>query len=806
MNAFTALEQYLHEVKRRVEILVATRGLGVAAAAALGLTLAIVVLANRFAFARWSVISGRTVLFGALAAIILAVLVRPLLEMRKRHAPWVRRLEKRFPAFEERIQTFVDQKTPDRPNPILDLLAEDTLRLAVEAPPDRITPSGPMWSFAGVALAALAVLVWLGVAGPGYWGYGTARLWAGWLKPAVSDLYQIVVKPGNATIRRKADLLVSARTIGFYSPGARVFAKFASSAKWEEAPMQRTLDDAGFEFVFAGVDESLRYYIAAGGVKSPEYEIKVVEMPNVKRLRLTYRYPAWTGLASHTEEPDGDVRAVAGTEVQVEVETDRPLASGLLRVDGASNVDLKSDGKWSRGQLTVQKDGRYFVASLYNGETVRLSDDFYIEAIPDQAPTVKVLRPGRDSRATSIEEVTAQFEAQDDFGVKGFELHYSVNGGPEKTVNLALADRKQSMAAHTFFLENFSLVPGDVVSYYAVARDAKVETKTDMYFVEVQPFEREFFQSQQMGGGGGGGGGDDESAQISRRQKEIVNATWNLARERNLDKQKAADHAKTLSGIQSKLREQAQTLARRMKARQLAGASNDFKIFVENMEKAAEEMGPASDKLAGQKWEGALPPEQKALQHLLRAESIFRQIQVAFGNQGGGGGGMGRDLADMFNLELDVEKNQYETAPQATAQERDRELDQALEKLRELARRQEQLAEQQKRQQALSFDQRWQQEMLRREAEELARQLQQMQQQQQRQQGSQSSRSQQQSGQQQGSQGNGTPQRASSTLERTIERLQQATRDMQPTPGAQGQPGSEAQQQAARERAEQRLR
>ena len=43
----------------------------------------------------------------------------------------------------------------------------------------------------------------------------------------------------------------------------------------------------------------------------------------------------------------------------------------------------------------------------------------------------------------------------------------------------------------------------------------------------------------------------------------------------------------------------------------------------------------------------ALPPEQKALLHLLRAEATRRQIQVAFGNRGGGGGGggAGRDLA-----------------------------------------------------------------------------------------------------------------------------------------------------------------
>ena len=125
-----------------------------------------------------------------------------------------------------------------------------------------------------------------------------------------------------------------------------------------------------------------------------------------------------------------------------------------------------------------------------------------------------------------------------------------------------------------------------------------------------------------------------------------------------------------------------------------------------------------------------MPSEQKALQNLLRAEATFRQIQVAFGSQGGGGGaggGAGRDLASLFDLELDTEKNQYETAQTAggSASQQQKEIDDALQKLDQLARRQEELAQQQRNNQQ-SSEQRWQQEMLRREAEELQRQMEQM--------------------------------------------------------------------------------
>ena len=162
-----------------------------------------------------------------------------------------------------------------------------------------------------------------------------------------------------------------------------------------------------------------------------------------------------------------------------------------------------------------------------------------------------------------------------------------------------------------------------------------------MFFIEAQPFERNYSQSQQEGGGGGGGGGQGEQQnQISQRQKEIITATWNQLKgsgARGSD----AENAAFLSSVQSKLRDQAKSLSERMKARQIEGAGDSFKSFVDDMDKAVEAMGPASDKLKGAKWQDALAPEQKALQYLLRAEATFRDIQVAFGSRGGRGGGGG---------------------------------------------------------------------------------------------------------------------------------------------------------------------
>jgi hypothetical protein len=325
--------------------------------------------------------------------------------------------------------------------------------------------------------------------------------------------------------------------------------------------------------------------------------------------------------------------------------------------------------------------------------------------------------------------VTVGVKAEDQFGLNDVHLHYSVNGGPDRDVNLLKAPGEKSAdGSYTLRLEDFKLVPGDLVSLYATAKDGHSESRTDITFIQADPFEREFSQSQQMGGGGGGGGQNNQ-IEISKREKELIAATWKQQNDKAATAKDAAATGRFLSDAQQKLRDQVMALSARMESRDLSEANEEFTDFEKDMQEAATAMGPSADKLKATKWKDAIPLEQQALQALLHAESTFRKIQVAFGQRGGGGGGTnsaGRDLASLFDLELDTEKNQYETA-QATspADQHQKDVEDALAKLDALAKRQEDLANQQHNPQQ-SFQERWQQEMLRREAEQLQRQMEQL--------------------------------------------------------------------------------
>jgi hypothetical protein len=733
MTAREQLHAYIAQLEQRLRLSTWLRGFAILTGGALVATLVLVTIANALAFSHGSVTAARFALILILAIAAAAGLALPLLRLTRRRA--IGTAEAAFPQFQQRLTTFTERDGHDA---FIELLAGDTLEIAQSAEPTQFVTDLRLWTSLGAGVGAFAVLLWMIAAGPGFLGYGASLLWTGPHRDKLA-LYDLRVTPGDAVVRRHADQMISAIPTGLREPSVKVHARFQSSSKWEEIAMLPRAAGSfagGYEFLFAGLPENVEYYVTAGAITSKHFNIRVTDLPVVKQIRVIYHYPAWTGMPSEVEERGGDLRAVIGTQAELDISTDRPLQGGQVAFDNGQPIQLSGGANnVYHGTVKMDRDGVYHVAGVEQGQPVRVSEDFFIEARKANPPQISLVRPGHgDYHASPIEEVTIAAKATDEYGLHDLALHYSVNGGPETTVDLLQQDMlhqksaKEADGATTLSLENFKLVPGDLVSVYATAKDGNAEAHTDMMFIQAEPFEREFSQSQVTGGGGGGGGGGDPSAEISQREKEIISQTFKQQGDKNSTQQQAADIAKLLSQSQSTLRDQAVSLSGRLEARELTDEVKAIGDFQKDMLAASQAMEPAAQQLQQQKWKDAIPNEQKALQSLLRAEATFRQIQVAFGAQGGGGGGGGaaRDLAQLFELELDTQKNQYETPQSAatSAEQKAKDIDDALKKLDELAKREEDLAQQQRNGQQTA-EQKWQQEMLHREAEQLQQQMEQ---------------------------------------------------------------------------------
>ena len=727
MSASERLGHYVTAFAARLQRRQWLRALVALAAAALGLTVAGSWIAIRYGFAPGLLTSVRLVLLAVLLALVLVLIAQPLQRLRRRPT---RAIERLSGDFDGRLDTFATLGASG--HPLRELLADDALAIAARHPPERHIAGRELAIPAALAAILALALVLLGAVGPGLYRDGARAIWAGWLIPTLTPAQRIMVEPGDEPVRRGGTVVVRSTMVGFSPSAARLHARTGGGA-WQEVEM--TPSSKGFTFTFFSVRDPVSYYVSAAGLRSPTFALKVVDLPNVASLKLTYHYPAWTHRPPQTAN-GGDIAALAGTTVDLDLRTDTPLAAGELVLDQAAQP-LTSDGRDSRGSLEVRRDARYYLAARIGGERVRLTADYLIKVVPDQPPQVHIKRPGRDYGASSIEEVSATVQASDDYGLEALELHYSVNGGAWRAVPLT-AQGLTSSADYVFALEALkpdgaarALEPGDLISYYALARDHAQLTRTDLYFIDVQPFDRRFSQAQASDGGAGGG--DGEQQEITQRQRQILASTWNLLRERNGSADRTSgvalhDNAQLLSTLQKQLEQQAQSLAARTQARELTASDARIGRFVASMRRAAAAMEPAAERLSAIDLPAAIGPEQQALQSLMQAESQFTDVQVAMQHGDGGASQADHDLDQIYELEMDLKKNQYESGHQASPEARDRTADELARRLAELARREQQLAEQTQHTNQPTPEQRWQQDSLRREAEGLRAQLNQLQQ------------------------------------------------------------------------------
>ncbi len=703
MNSYENLLARVTLVRRRWRMQMAVKGLSFFIASTAALLILGVWGADLFGFRPAAVWLMRLVTGAAVLGVAWRFLWIPL-RRRIADVQIAQFIEERYPQLEDRLVTAVELGGKQKISGILDLLIRDALektnRVDFSIFVNRRRLVYLSLLAAGSFLVIFSLLNW----GPSFFPYGFNRIYVPWTEASFGRSMAIQVVPGNIEIAMGSDQQIDAHLVGFDSPDVKLYTEEESGSKWGASSMEPEPAGSGFLYLLIDVRSSMRYYVESKGVRSQIYTLKVVDIPRVEKINLTYHFPAYTGMQPQTVENDGDISALKGTKVDLRIHVSRTARLARLLFDDQSVLDLSPEGRQDfTGSLTLKRSGSYVVQlAAEDGAPRSGSTEYEIEALDDAPPKVTITKPFRDLRATSVEEVFSEVKAEDDIGIGKVELHYSVNGGPEKTVNLGHGKPGETVmtASHTFFLEEFGLQPGDVVSYYGKATDNNNVTgpgtsSSDIYFIQIRPFEQKYVQNQQ-GSGPGGGAGDGPQEALSRQQKEIVAATFKLIRDRDkMDPKEYSDGLRSLSLVQTRLQLQTQGVVERMQRRGAAEVNAQFGKLTEYLKAAMLEMEKAAVLLGAQKPSEALPGEEKALQQLMRAESLFREIQVSFASAGGGSGSRAsaEDLADLFELELNKLKNQYETVQRGEQQTRDQKLDEALQRLKELAQRQQQLNE-----------------------------------------------------------------------------------------------------------------
>ena len=464
------LRSIIQQVRRRWRIKLAIRG----ALAVLGMGF-LVFLASASAleaarFTPGAILVARIGLALAIAAILAIFFVRPLVR-RVTDEQVALYLEEHEPSLQEAIVSAVeatrlgDAAEATQSRALVRKLVETAVRKSQEVEHGRRLEQQPVRRYTlAIAATAVAALLLLTL-GPPYLRNAASAMLVLSKDVEASVPYRIDVQPGNATVSRGADQVITAKLAGFDAEDAALMVRKGPDAQFERVPMVRG-ENGGYDGMLFDLSSNIDYYVEAEGVHSGTFTLKVVELPYVQKLELEYHFPAYTGLPPQKIEDGGDIAVLRGTEVRVRAVPTMATPAGQIVIEKGSSYGLTPapDGALT-GSFKVEKDGLYHIEmDAPTGDHVNASPQYTIDVLSDGPPTVSIAKPGRDTQASPIEEVFVEARADDEFGVRNLELVYSVNGAEEKTVRLFSGQKRmpEVSAGHTFYLEELTLKPGDL--------------------------------------------------------------------------------------------------------------------------------------------------------------------------------------------------------------------------------------------------------------------------------------------------------------------------------------------------------
>ena len=699
------LAALLGQVRRRWTT---ARGTGAAARAfAVGALLLLVVLgADRF-FAPADLPMAVLAIIAGVTAVGFAVwTLWPL-----RHHPTDRQLaryiEERCPELEDRLASAAAISETDRSSAFHELMLGDAAARARAVDLDRVLARRDVRHAVLRGVAATGVFTVVLLTGSGSVGRIARTAWL-YAFPYSATLE---ITPGDARVVAGESLRIRATLGDTYGAPARTAPTLALTTpegRTTAVDMER-LDDGVFELELPSVDDSFEYVVRAATLRSDTFAVRALFAPRVEQVDVAYDYPTSTGLPPRLEPDSGDVYAPEGTRVIVTVHVDKPVRRGSLVMSGGAALTLDADDPRAlTATFEVAADDSYRIALTDGDGLASAADvDYFIRTITDRPPEIAIVRPGGDRDITPLEEVVIEARADDDYGIERFELVHTVIGRDAVVVDFPTGERAADVSGrHTLYAEDLVVQPGDFISYYARARDTNTgpeaeEARSDIYFLQVRPFDQEFEAAQSQSSSARDAGDVGNLAEV---QKEIIVATWKLDRE-PLSRRPQPD-MDAVADAQSELRAAAARVAERVMARgRELTPENRGRRSSENeaMALAVEAMGEAETALRARSTEDAMPPEMEALNQLLKAQAEIRRRQVSLqqGDQGGepGANAAQEDLSALFDQELRREQQTNYENRASEPSEQTQEESEALERLKELADRQEAL---QKAQQELA--------------------------------------------------------------------------------------------------------
>ncbi len=633
-------------------------------------------------------------------------------------------VERSHPNLEDRLVSAIQFGNRESTDPIeahmLQRLLDDTIQRVKDIDFKATIDHSLTRKRVGIAALFIAGCCVLALLFPKELHTSLLRVLVPWEKTEPVLTTKLTVEPGNARILRGKSLPIHVTVTG--KSAEKVVLTYENIQQQETATsenkapqqninmLQNPDDKRGFAYEIFNIDADLEYYVVANETTSERYTVEVFEMPKVTEISVAYTYPDYTRLKPVVQTGTGDIQAVVGTQAEIRITTNKAIQATTfsqrddVKQEASEFVSTEmviSDGNTLTTTVDVVADGTYTVELLcIDGFSNEIPIEYAIKAIPDAVPEVVVKEPGRDIKTTKLGEVEIVAEATDDYGIATLKLMYRVGSdelqelvmeSSDPLVESGVVDTRQRRVAagrYTFYIEEFDVEPGDIISYYAHATDNNTltgpgEASSDIYFIEIRPFNENFQEAEAEPGPPM----PNPLLKIIGTQKQIIRETSNhINTKPSSVTEEYRSAVKQTADKQTKLRDETQKLADEFSTA-MQGESPVTPEILMNLEDAIAEMRDAADSLNAIQPTEAIPSEQEALELLMKVNLELPKILMQMRNSN-------PQLAENLELEMEELQSELENQQNELDTEMQEQTEEMLDQARQMLGEQQQLNQQ----------------------------------------------------------------------------------------------------------------
>jgi hypothetical protein len=255
----------------------------------------------------------------------------------------------------------------------------------------------------------------------------------------------------------------------------------------------RSLEGGTFRGRIDAVNQPFRFSVVAGDDSTSIRDVPVVVVPppSLKSLVVRVIAPEYTGLPAEVLAAGlTQVRALEGTQLELEGRANKPLADAELRVgDNPTGAKLTFDESRARFKTTLPVRSNFSfwfdlkdTEGFRNREAVR----YDVRSFRDEAPRVVIDEPKTDRDIPADATIPVKVMLDDDFGLHSARLIYRLaTGDSEPHAEVAIpvwtaqaqvrgggaAFVKHQEVSHVWELAPLKLAVGTVITFYSDARD-----------------------------------------------------------------------------------------------------------------------------------------------------------------------------------------------------------------------------------------------------------------------------------------------------------------------------------------------